>query len=72
VRIELKRNALLIVPESDADRAYIEDTLNLNEADQTAELVRVDDVTAGFHQHHSYVLRVWTKGGKAREEGKEQ
>jgi hypothetical protein len=71
VRIELKRDALLIVPENDQDKAYIEDTLGLTCPGQTAEVTRVNDVSMGFSKPDSFVLRVWSDE-KAREEGKEQ
>ncbi len=57
MRLELKRDALLIVPENDADRAYIEDTLKLRADTDSLVLSRVADVTLGYTKSESYVLK---------------
>ncbi len=57
MRLDLKRDALLIVPESDADRAYIEDTLGLINEGSHIELARICDVTLGYAKTDTYVLK---------------
>ncbi len=57
MRLELKRDALLIIPESDADRAYIEDTLKIRTDDDALTLGRVTDVAFGYNKTDSYVLK---------------
>lgn len=57
MKLDLKRDALLIVPECDADRAYIEDTLGLKTDRATAVLRRVCDVALGYAKTDTYVLK---------------
>ncbi len=57
MKLDLKRDALLIIPESDADRAYIEDTLGLDANGAHAVLTRVCDVALGYAKADLYVLK---------------
>ncbi len=57
MRLDLKRDALLIIPESDADRAYIEDTLGLKGDSTKTVLQRIPDVTLGYTKTDTYVLK---------------
>ncbi len=57
MRLDLKRDAILIIPETDADRAYIEDTLGLKANDAHIVLTRVCDVSLGYAKTDSYVLK---------------
>ncbi len=57
MRLELKRDALLIIPENDADRAYIEDTLKLQSDTDSLTLSRVADVAFGYTKSDAYVLK---------------
>lgn len=58
MRLELKRTALIIVPENDQDKAFIEDTLNLKTDGTNVQLVRVNDVSMGFADSKTYVLKI--------------
>ena len=55
--IELKRNCLLIVPENDHDRAFIEDTLKLKNDKDSVILRRINNVSLGFAEGDKYVLK---------------
>ncbi len=57
MKLDLKRDALLIIPESDADRAFIEDTLGLDTDGAHMVLTRVCDVALGYSKTDTYVLK---------------
>jgi len=56
MKIEIKRSRLVIEPESDQDRAFLEDTLDLKKDECTILFKRVDDVSVGFSKNDKYVL----------------
>jgi len=57
MRVEIKRDSMIIVPESDLDRAFIEDTLGMRDCDATISFSRFCDVAMGYHKADSYVLK---------------
>lgn len=57
MKLDLKRDALLIIPETEQDRAYVEDTLGMKTAGAQISLERVADVTLGYAKLDSYVLK---------------
>ncbi len=57
MRIEIKRDALLIIPEDELDRAFIEDTLHLKAAGDALAFERVNDVALGYQKTDAYVLK---------------
>lgn len=57
MRIETKRDAMIIVPESDQDRAFIEDTLGMKDCNAVISFSRLCDVAMGYHKADSYVLK---------------
>ncbi len=57
MKLDLKRDALLIIPECDADRAYIEDTLGFKVDGTKITLARVCDVALGYSKTDTYVLK---------------
>jgi hypothetical protein len=58
MKIDLKRDCLLIIPENDQDRAYIEDTLGLHTNSDYISAKRVDDVSLGFQKNDLFVIRI--------------
>lgn len=66
MRLELKRGHLLMIPEGDADKAYIEDTLRITEKSPRATIERIHDVKMGFADTDSFVLKL----SPAKEEAK--
>lgn len=58
MRLELKRTSLIIVPETDQDRAFIEDTLSLKDEGAEIKLARVSDVSMGFKSTDAFVLKI--------------
>ena len=58
MKIDLKRDAILIIPESDQDRAFIEDTLKLTKSGDSVSVHRIDDVILGFAKPETFVLKV--------------
>lgn len=61
MRIELRRDALLVITESDQDRAFIEDTLGIKNGGDSIPLIRINNVTSGFQQSDTYVLKAGPK-----------
>ncbi len=57
MRVEIHRTNLIIVPENDQDKAFIEDTLALKSNADGLTLKRVEDVQLGFNKKDSYVLK---------------
>lgn len=57
MRIETRRDTMLIIPESDQDRAFIEDTLGMKGCESTISFSRLCDVAMGYHKPDSYVLK---------------
>lgn len=58
MKIDIKRNSLIIIPENEQDRAFIEDTLGLKDDETTLEIKRVNDVSLGFHTEDRFVLKL--------------
>lgn len=58
MRLEIKRNHLLLVPENEQDRAFIEDTLGLTKNGETIGIKRVNDVALGFQSDDKFVLKL--------------
>ena len=58
MRIEIKRDCLLIVPEDARDVAFVEDTLGLTKNGEILGIKRVNDVTMGFQNGEKFVLRL--------------
>ena len=56
MKVEIKRKQLVVEPENEQDRAFIEDTLGLKTKDSTLVLKRVDSVKLGFAKPDEYVL----------------
>ena len=57
MKIELKRDYLVIIPENFQDNAFVEDTLGLKKDGNTILLKRVNDVKLGFADNEMYVLK---------------
>ena len=57
MKIEIKRDAILIVPESDQDRAFIEDSLGLSKNGQSIAFDRVDNVALGYAKTDEFCLK---------------
>lgn len=57
MRLDLKRDAILIIPESDVDQAFIEDSLGLKRDGDTLTLKRVEEVALGYKRPDSFVLK---------------
>lgn len=57
MKLDLRREALLIIPENDQDRAFIEDTLGLKRSGARIALTRVPDVELGYVKGDRYVLK---------------
>lgn len=60
MRLEIKRSALLIVPESDQDNAYLEETLGIKTGEEV-KVAKVTDIKMGFSQNDSWVLKIEKK-----------
>jgi hypothetical protein len=58
MKLETKRGALIVSPENDADRAFIEDTLGATSNGGELSIVRVDDVALGFQKPESFCLKI--------------
>lgn len=57
MKIELKRNNLVIIPENFQDSAFIEDTLGMKKDGDIITLKRVNDIQLGFASSDQYVLK---------------
>lgn len=55
MRIEVKKDGMIIVPESDIDKAFIEDSMELKNNDSVV-FTRINDVGLGFENKENYVL----------------
>lgn len=60
MKLEIKSKALIIIPETDHDRSYLLDTLNINSMDNL-KLEKVIDVKLGFHVSDDWVLKISKK-----------
>jgi len=58
MRIELKRNSLIIVPETDQDKAFLEDSIGLKTDGDKVDIRRVAEVKMGFKNDGEFVLKV--------------
>lgn len=58
MKVEIKRESLLIIPESEQDRAFIEDTLGLSKTESKLEIERINDVSLGFQSDDKFVLKI--------------
>ena len=54
----IKRNHIIIVPESDQDKSFLEDSLKLTENGKEIKCSRIDDVACGFQNNSSYVIKI--------------
>lgn len=57
MKLEIKRDALLVIPENDQDRAFLEDTLQCAKPGDLLQLERVSNVTLGFAKDDEFVLK---------------
>lgn len=57
MRLEIKKSAILVIPESDQDRAFLEDTMRLQQGG-VLPCARVNDVELGFQRSDRFVLRI--------------
>lgn len=64
MKLDLKRNALVIIPETDADDAFIEDTLGLAKNGDSIKIDRVNNVELGFVKTDKFALIVKGKDFK--------
>lgn len=60
MRIDIKRNCLLIIPETDQDNAYLEETLGIKTGEEV-KVSKITDVKMGFAQNDSWVLKIEKK-----------
>jgi hypothetical protein len=58
VKLEVKNRAIVIVPENDQDRAFIEDSLKLTKNGAAMNATRVEDVALGFTTPDSFVVKL--------------
>jgi hypothetical protein len=58
MRLDLKRDGIVIVPENEQDRAYLEDTLHAKKSGTQIKASRVDDVALGYSKPESFVVKV--------------
>lgn len=61
MKIDVKRDCLIIEPENDQDKAFIEDTLKLKNNGDTILLKRINDISLGFANLEKYVLKTELK-----------
>ncbi len=61
MKLELKRNSLIIIPESDQDNAFIEDSLGLLQNGAKIEAEKVNDINLGFKSDSKFVLKIEKK-----------
>lgn len=57
MRLDLRRDSMILIPESDQDRAYIEDTFGLRNDGDKMEFERVEEVAMGYKKSDQYVLK---------------
>jgi hypothetical protein len=57
MRIEVKRNAIIVIPENEQDRAFIEDSLSVKANGQRVQLERVDNVALGYAKTDEFCLK---------------
>lgn len=57
MRLDIRRDALLIIPENDLDCAFLEDTLGARREGDTLTLERVGEVSLGYKQSDRFVLK---------------
>lgn len=60
MKLELRREGMVIIPENDQDKAYLEDTIGIKENGHKVEAERVCDVALGF-ESKLYVLKIAPK-----------
>lgn len=58
MKLEIKRDILLIIPENEQDKAFIEDTLGISKNGETVGIKRVNDVSLGFQSDDKFVLKL--------------
>lgn len=57
MRLDLKRDSIVIVPESEQDRAYLEDTFGIKDENSEIRFKKISDVALGFQKPESFVLK---------------
>lgn len=58
MKLEIKRDAIIILPENPQDDSFIEDTLGLKQNGAKVEVERVNDVSMGYSQNDRFVLKI--------------
>lgn len=58
MKLEIKRDAILILPENEQDDSFIEDTLGLKQNGFKLEVERVNEVTMGYQKNDRFVLKI--------------
>lgn len=61
MRLELKRDSILIIPETEVDRAFIEDSLNVKSNGDSLIAKRVENVSLGYQKSDEFVLKISPK-----------
>ena len=60
MRLQLERNAVLIIPESVADKAFLEDSLGAKTGEELV-VSKVHDVELGFKKSETWCLKIEKK-----------
>ena len=60
MRIEIKRNCLVIIPECEQDTSFIEDTLNVKTGEEL-KISKISDISLGFTKDDTFVLKIEQK-----------
>lgn len=51
MKLQINRDSISIIPETDQDKAFIEDTLSLKESGDKISLTRINEVGLGFGEN---------------------
>ena len=58
MKLEIRRDAIIILPESPQDDSFIEDTLGFKQNGAKLEVERINEVTMGYTQNDRFVLKI--------------
>jgi hypothetical protein len=70
MKLDLRRECIVIIPESDQDVAFIEDSLGLKKNGDMIACQRVNEVAMGFVKNDLFVLRTTDRIHAVEEETK--
>lgn len=58
MKLEIKKDSIVVIPESEQDSAFLEDTMGFKQDGGKAEITRINDVSLGFHNKEKFVLKL--------------